>query len=189
MPTAAEVMSGSGPGRTPGPVHPVEFAAGASACCAAAGGTGTFLDWTDAAEVSVVAGTAQEAHTHQLPGRLCPWKSREGKSRARISTVKLFRHAEFSAEFSARSCTEKTPLADSENRGKIDQVPAGAILHALRIAPLARSGCSLALLGAALAGPAESTCAEDLDGDGMVTVSNAEISLSVHHTGSNSRAT
>ena len=29
----------------------------------------------------------------------------------------------------------------------------------------------------------------DPDGDGMVTVSNAEISLSVHHTGSNSRAT
>ena len=60
-------------------------------------------------------------------------------------------------------------------------------LRALRIAP--RAAPSRCLLGAALAVPAESTCAEDLDGDGMVTVSNAEISLSVHHTGSNSRAT
>ena len=79
MPTAAEVMSGSGPGRTPGPVHPVEFAAGAGACCAAAGGTGTFLDWTDAAEVSVVAGAAQEAHTHQLPVEA--FRKADGKSR------------------------------------------------------------------------------------------------------------
>ena len=48
------------------------------------------------------------------------------------------------------------------------------------------------LLGAAaLAVPAaaQSTCAEDLDGDGMVTVSSVEISLSAHRTGSNSRAT
>jgi hypothetical protein len=40
-------------------------------------GTGTFLDWTDAAEVSVVAGTAQEAHTHQLPVEAFPEGGRE----------------------------------------------------------------------------------------------------------------
>jgi hypothetical protein len=46
------------------------------------------------------------------------------------------------------------------------------------------------LLAAALAVPAaaQSTCAEDLDGGGMVTVSSVEISLSAHRTGSNSRA-
>ena len=84
----------------------------------------------------------------------------------------------------ARSCTEKTPLADSENRGKIDSPSRG---HFARV-----ENCSLRCRAArrrTLAVPAESTCDEDLDDDGRVTVSNAEISLSVHHTGSNSRAT